>query len=342
MKVPATKHRPPPAPTLGRFVTLPENRAALLAVRRLAAHESKREGRRSSFPLLFLHGPPGTGKSHLVQGLVARIAGTAARTANVVPARDLGRLLTELPAPGAGPAREGRDADLLVVEDVQHLPAHAADALAGLIDDRQARRAATVVTGASGPAALRQFPARLTSRLAGGLVVGLEPLAPASRRELAGVLCERRGLRVTGEVLDWLARRPTGGARPILGDLARLEQLARRLPPPLGLAAVATELGDGDEEAPAVERVAEKVAGHFGLKPKQLRGRGRRHDLLWPRQVAMYLARRLTGLSLARVGAAFGGYDHSTVLHACRKVEEALAGDPGLAGALRELASGAA
>ena len=60
---------------------------------------------------------------------------------------------------------------------------------------------------------------RLTSRLAAGLVVGLDSLSPSSRRQLAKAFCEQRSFHVTDEVLDWLARSPTGGARPILGDI---------------------------------------------------------------------------------------------------------------------------
>jgi chromosomal replication initiator protein len=297
------------------------------------------EGHAQAFPVLFLHGPPGAGKSHLVGRLLRRI--TARKpdlTARCIPARDLARLLGAPPQAGPEPGREFRDCDLLIVEDIQHLPLFGSDALASLIDQRQARRGPLVVTASVGPAMLTCLPRRLTSRLSAGLVAGLDPLSPDSRRELARVLCERRRLHVAPEVLDWLARSPSGGARPILGGIHQLERLSRHHPPPLELATVSAEL-PAAADAPAIERLAEQVAAHFGLTGKQLRGRDRRRCLLWPRQVGMYLARRFTRCSLLQIGASLGGYDHSTVLHSCRRVEERLREDVGLAKTLAELAA---
>ena len=73
------------------------------------------------------------------------------------------------------------------------------------------------------------------------------------------------------------------------------------------------------------------------VEPGQLQSRRRYPGVLLPRQVGMYLARQLTGLSLGQIGAYFGGRDHSTVLHACRKVERALESDPSLSGLVRQL-----
>src|SRR5262245_20624816 len=101
MKVRTAKLRSASSTALERFVILPENRSARRAVQRWSTFEIKRATRRKSFPLLFLHGPPGTGKSHLVQGAVERIIATARdRSAHVIPARDLGRLLTDIPTAG--------------------------------------------------------------------------------------------------------------------------------------------------------------------------------------------------------------------------------------------------
>jgi chromosomal replication initiator protein len=338
-KAPSEMLRTPSCQSLRRFVALPENRSALKAVQRLAHFESKPHPRSRSLPLLFLHGSPGTGKSHLVRGLLQRIIRRQPdRTGRIISARDLARLLTDQPRTGAALGLEFRECDLLVVEDIQHLPASGTDALTALLDQRRARRRSSVVTGACGPAGLAHSSRRLTSRLAAGLVIGLESLSPSSRRELAHVLCERRRLYVDDGVLDWLARTPGGGARPIIGDMIRLQRLSRVHAPPLSLAIVTAELQD-EQDSPIIERLADQVACRFGLTRNQLKGRNRRRGLLWPRQVAMYLARKLTKLSLARIGVCFGGYDHSTVLHACRKVEDRLKTDMSLPNELSELAA---
>src|SRR5437764_656604 len=123
-----------------RFVPLPENRSAHQAVTRLAGAAA----RGADFPLLFLHGPPGSGKSHLAATLVESVAqGEPPRTAQTVAAAEIGRDLLQPPTERRAVAREAVGCDLLVIEDVQHLPPAAGDELAAILDRRQARRRAT-------------------------------------------------------------------------------------------------------------------------------------------------------------------------------------------------------
>jgi chromosomal replication initiator protein len=110
----------------------------------------------------------------------------------------------------------------------------------------------------------------------------------------------------------------------------------------LGRPADAAEVADAfrqDAEAcrPTVERIAQRVGRYFQVDLRQICSRRRSRQVLLPRQVGMYLARQLTALSLEQIGAYFGGRDHSTVLHACRKVEQALDRDAQLCGAVRTL-----
>ncbi len=93
------------------------------------------------------------------------------------------------------------------------------------------------------------------------------------------------------------------------------------------------------EQTVKLESIAERVSRHFRVDARHLRSGRRSRSVLLPRQVGMYLARQLTGLSLEQIGAYFGGRDHSTVLHACRKVEQALASDLVLSGTVKQLHS---
>jgi chromosomal replication initiator protein len=149
---------------------------------------------------------------------------------------------------------------------------------------------------------------------------------------------ERRQLAVGADVLDWLAEHVGGSGRQLEGAIARLEELVRlhdRLP---DVDAVARHFQtEADAARPTVERIAERVSRYFQVHPRQLQSRHRGRSALVPRQVGMYLARRLTGLSLEQIGAYFGGHDHSTVLHACRKIDQALTTDPTLSGAVRQV-----
>jgi chromosomal replication initiator protein len=94
---------------------------------------------------------------------------------------------------------------------------------------------------------------------------------------------------------------------------------------------------EAEANRPTVERIVQRVGRYFQVEPRQLQARSRARGTLLPRQIGMYLARQLTELSLQQIGAYFGGRDHSTVLHACRKVEKALACDARLSGAVRQL-----
>lgn len=321
-----------------RFVSAPENRAGLLAVQRVAACVVAGRPRRVINPL-FLHGPPGCGKTHLVSVLAEDVSRqTAPLAVNVLAAGDLAELAGG--AAGAEAFAGLRHGDLLVIEDLQHLPARHAEALLRLLDELVARQTQVVVTASVGPARL-SLPARLTSRLAAGLVVGLEPLQPASRLKLLADKAQRRQLAVSRDVLAWLAEHLTGGGRQLEGALNRLEVLARLQARPLDVATVAEQFREqADAGQPTVDRIAQRVGGHFRVKADELCSRRRNRAVMLPRQVGMYLARQLTRLSLDQIGAYFGGRDHSTVLHACRKVEQALADDPALSGTVRQLQAG--
>ena len=329
-----TMHRPPPL-TFSRFVLTPETRSALAAVQEVAAQVCSRRPHRLANPLV-LHGKAGTGKTHLVSALVAEVTRQCPDlTVTVLQAGDLGRNDEDQKDP------LNRDfPDLLVVEDLHHLPPAAVEPLVVLMDQLLARDCPLVVTALVGPQHLPQDSARLAGRLAGGLVVGLEPLAAPSRLAFLQDKAQRRQLAVSRDVLAWLAEHLTGGGRQLEGAITRLELLSRMQGWPPDVDTVAGHFCEQVEAGrPTVERIARHVGGYFQVEPRQLQSRRRSRRVLLPRQVGMYLARQLTGLSLGQIGAYFGGRDHSTVLHACRKVEQALHQDAALSGAVRQLHS---
>lgn len=307
------------------MLATPENRAAIAALQDVLFGLISGAGERLPSPL-YLHGPSGSGKTFLVQALVAEATASGVEVC-VLSANDF----------AADADRTGAfEAELLVIEDLQHLPARHTDELCRILDERRDR--ATLITALHGPAQLAhrgaRLPARLANRLAGGLVVALTPMQAPSRRRLLEVLAAEARVNVAGDILDWLAQQLTGGGRQLQGAIRQLKALQRLQTRALQLAEIRKHF---EAQTPTMRRIAERVGDYYQIAIKQLLSAHRSHDVLLPRQVGMYLARQLTGLSLQKIGAHFGGRDHKTVLHACSKIELTLKRDAALAGAVRQL-----
>jgi chromosomal replication initiator protein len=326
-----------------RFIPFPENRSALVAFQ-LLAQTLKTGGAQAVGNPLFLHGPAGVGKSCLIASLIETVCGAVRGLTPVILSANAFPLPwdqhdTEAPADRF---QEACDCDLLVLEDLQHLPARAADTLIQLLDTRLHHGAATVVTALAGPAQIahrgQPLPIRLTDRLAGGLVVSMQPLHVASRRRFLQQFASQRDLNLTDDILNWLAESLTGGGRQLEGAVHQIEALVACNGEPASLDVLREQFQvQADVGRATPERIVRRVSEYYRIEPRQLKSARRLRSLMLPRQVSMYLMRRLTRLSLQQIGACFGGRDHSTVLHACRKIEAAIRSDTALSGAVDQM-----
>lgn len=312
--------RPPAA----RMLALPENRSAFAALQATLAGLAS-DATTSAPQLLYVFGSSGSGKTCLIQTLTDELAALG-KNATVVAARDFAECEALI------------ERDLVIVEDLQQLPPRQAEALIHVLDERQRCDLPTVVTALQGPSELQHrgelYSRRLTSRLAGSLVVELQPLQAASRRRLLERFAKDAHLAVAADVLDWLAQQLVTGGRQLAGAIRQLKTLQALQKKPLSVENVRNRFETMHLTA---ERITDAVCQYYDVKPRQVLSARRSREVLLPRQLSMYLTRQLTNCSLERIGACFGGRDHKTVLHACQKMAQAVRSDAALAGVIRQL-----
>ena len=333
--------------TFARYLPTPENRSALLAVQDVLTRVRTGAYRRGVSPL-YLHGPTGTGKTHLIAALIDEATRQSPQLiVTLLQAGDLGKMARSLESSGdmVDALQAAKQSDLFVLEDLQHLTGRrddsgvsVAEALVQIFDYLHARQRQLVFTATVGPRELVHLPMRLLSRLVSGLVVGLRPMQLASRLAVLQDKAQRRQLAVSPEVLTWIAEHLGGGVRQLDGALVQLQFLASLHARPLDVSVVADHFREWVQANQlTLERIAQRVGTYFRVEPRHLQSRRRHQNVLLPRQVGMYLARHLTSLSLGEIGSYFGGRDHSTVVHACRKIKSALTHDAALCGAVEQL-----
>jgi chromosomal replication initiator protein len=295
-------------------------------------------------PVVFC-GPTGVGKSLLLQGIVerwrqenpqskvvvihgadfARSYGHAVHTDTVTDHRT--RLVR-----ASLIAFDGLE-ELTKKPGAQQELIHTLDAaLEGAVQVVVASRESVVPGGA--------FLPGLASRLAAGLVVPVAPPGTLARRTLVDVLVQNAAVPWTAEAVEVLSADHCGTAVELRHAVFQINQGANGKSQPIGGAAVRRFLEErAEQRRPTVTKIASRVAKRFRLKPADLQGKTRRREVVQARGVAMLLARRLTGASYEAVGRHFGGRDHSTVMHACRRIAEQVKSDPALERTVEELAS---
>jgi chromosomal replication initiator protein len=277
-------------------------------------------------------GPSGTGKTHLAAGLVSAYrARFRRRPAVYIPAVDFSRELADaIETQATDDFRQRyRQAWLLAIDDVERLAGKEAAQreLASTLDAVAEAGRQVVLTSSLAPAQLAGFLPQLQTRLIEGLTVPLALPGPETRLAIVKCLAERRGSRLGECEARAFAMGLKASVRRLAGALAALEAAC----PGNGevtLEAVEEYLARERHAAqPSLRQIAASVARHFSVRLTDLRSPSRRQAVVAARDVAMYLARTLTGNSLKQIGSYFSGRDHTTVSHGCSKAERLLRTD---------------
>lgn len=318
------------------FFAGPENRLVEHAV---AVALGPRRAR--SFPIV-LHGGTGTGKTHLARGIVeAWKKSHPRRRAEYFTASDFVRALHDaLDAQAIEEFRSRlRDAELLVIDDVQRLAEkHAAeDELVHTIDALDDRGGRLILACSAPPGDLRTLPAGLRSRLQAGLAVPLVRPGATTRLALLRQAARLRGVQLDDAAAGLLAEELEVPVPGLLGALNELQMLAQVDGGVIDRDRAKHYLAHRRRKCPKIPEIAAATARKLSVRVSDLRSASRRQAVVTARAVAMYLARRLTRENFQQIGQYFGGRDHTTVIHNCRKAERLLRTDPGLSEAVRQL-----
>lgn len=317
--------------TFETFVVGASNEYAHAAARRVA------ESGRPPFNPLFFTGGVGLGKTHLMNAIAWEIRRRGERNVVYMSAE---RFTTEfvqaLRRKDTDAFKEKyRSTDVLMVDDVQFIASkiqtqeeffHTFDSLAA--DGKQ-----IVVSGDRAPVAMEDVDERLRSRLGSGVVAELGPTTYELRLGILESRVERFGAEVDREVIEFLAEKITSDIRELTGAFTRIVTQAELVGRPVDLETargILRDLLQANARRITIEEIQRRTAEHFGVRQRDMTSSRRSRSIARPRQVAIWLCKQLTPRSLPEIGARFHR-DHTTVIHAIRKVDELRVEDPAFA-----------
>ena len=322
------------------FVTGESNRLAFHAAQAMASPERPR------FNPLFLHGGTGQGKTHLLHALggAYQEAHPGATIIYMSAEKFMYEFVTAMRANEtmAFKARL-RSAELLLIDDIQFIAGKGStqEEFLHTINEIVEGGARLVITADRAPHMLDAVDPRILSRLAGGLVADIH----AADLDLRLAIVERkrseaRDTDVPVAVVDFLARNVRTNIRELEGAFNKLVAYASLTGRQIDLEFAQTMLADfvrANARRITVDEIQKATARHFHIDPSEMRSKRRARAVARPRQIAMYLAKKMTPRSLPEIGRVFGGRDHSTVIHAVRTIEALRAHDADIDADIRAL-----
>jgi chromosomal replication initiator protein len=321
--------------TFASFIEGPSNRVALAAARTIA--ESGAGSVR--FNPLFIHSSVGLGKTHLLQAIAAAALSNPRnpRVVYLTAEYFMWRFATAIRDNDALTLKESlRHIDILVIDDMQFLQGKLIQnefchLLNMLLDSAKQ----VVVAADRAPWELESLDPRVRSRLQGGVAIEMDAPDFDMRLEmlqlrLGQARMEDPGLDIPQAILEHVATNITASGRELEGAFNQL-MFRKSFEPDLSIDRVdellAHLVGAGEPKRVRIEDIQRVVARHYNVSRQELVSNRRTRVIVKPRQIAMYLSKTMTPRSFPEIGRRFGGRDHTTVLHAVRKIEELISGD---------------
>lgn len=332
-----------PRYTFENFIVGKPNELAYAAARRVAEATEAPLGCNP----LFLHGGVGLGKTHLMHAIAWQIRrdNPGRRVLYLSAEKFMYQFIRALRYKDAMAFKERlRSVDVLMIDDVQFISGkdstqeeffHTFNAL---IDDKKQ----LIISGDRSPSDLDGIEDRIRSRLGWGLVADIHTTTYELRLGILQSKAEKiSGVEIPRNVLEFLALKITSNIRELEGALNRVVAHSTLVGQSITVESTQQVLKDllrANDKQVTIDEIQKTVAAHYNIKLSEMHSARRSRIVARPRQVAMYLAKRLTTRSLPEIGRKFGGKDHTTVMHAVKRMEELRASDAELAADIELLA----
>ena len=310
--------------TFGNFVVGKPNELAYAAASRLA------EADVVPFNPLFLYGGVGLGKTHLMHAIAWHIHHRQPRKKIIYLSAEkfMYQFVRALRTKDTMAFKEQfRSVDVLMIDDVQFIGGREATqeeffhTFNALVDQNRQ----VVISADKSPSDLEGVEERMRSRLGWGLVADIHPTTYELRLSILQAKADQMGVAIPSKVMEFLAHKITSSVRELEGALNRIVAHAQLVGRAITLEATQEVLHDilrASDRRVTIEEIQKKVAEHYNVRISDMSSARRARAVARPRQVAMYLSKTLTARSLPEIGRKFGGRDHTTVMHAVKKIDE--------------------
>ncbi len=314
-----------PRYTFDSFVVGKSNEFAYAAAKRVA------ESKEVPFNPLFLHGGVGLGKTHLMHAIATEVIQTDPKRKIMYMSAE--KFMYQFISAIRGKTtvefkRQFRTVELLMIDDVQFIANKESTqeeffhTFNALVDNRRQ----VVISADRSPTDLAGIEERIRSRLGWGLVADVHP----TDYELRLGILQSKALNfantdIAKDVLEFLAAKITSNVRELEGALNRVVAYAELTGQAISIDMTRSVLQDllrANDRKVTIDEIQRQVSDYYNLRLSEILSARRARDIARPRQVAMYLAKRMTSRSLPEIGRKFGGRDHTTVIHAVRKIDD--------------------
>ena len=328
--------------TFETYVVGPQNKLAYAAARAVADKPAE------NFNPLFIYGDSGLGKTHLLYAIAHQVKRKREDLRIVYIKGDdfTNELIASIREGSNAEFREKyRQAGILLVDDIQFIAGkkQTQEEFFHTFNTLYESGRQIVLTSDRPPREMTQLEDRLQSRFVSGLMVDVAPPDFETRLAIIKNKAALLGVQLPDDISSFIAENLTANVRQIEGALNKLlayrDLLGNQVDGEAVSRAVKDMLKKYNEFVPSPGLIVEYICRYYDVDEEQVRGQGRKRDLMEARQTAMYLIRRMTNLSLNDIGKEFGDRDHSTIMHSLEKVESQMRSDPAFAEKVKEITS---